>query len=736
VFNLSKKRATDEISKMLDISESDSNGGTITKEWIIEMLHQLPIHVDSPDSMDKQSLMQVIMSELGLEWDQSCLSTGSTLTSIAFERISSWVFENIETPRLTLELKDEVIQSIKNLYDELPQNFSVTQEWFFEESFFDKFGLNWTWLKSLEPIWRVLNPTNFDINWNGDGEQIKSDVCIDLGFNMEQSQLDLIAQINSHLSVAFNHVIAYNEFVDVDEISVSKAMEQWNELWDVSEDEREIIEPIIAKTDNWTIGTFANKATKNELDTDPIYQREFVWSNPACQMLINSILMGIPLPSVILHETVTDGRQKYQIIDGKQRITSLLRFIGSLPKARTFMKSKIPILKSSEGKELLAGADTEYLIDVILSNKDPVNTSEKTLPRFRKWHRNKKFGLISDEDKLAKKQILPFPLRKNEFQDVPALEVLNGLYYHEMRNIEIDILGSKVRVSEIFEESSTAYKIPVIIYDKDTKPGQIRRVFNRYNTQGTKLNATEVNNAAYQDLPAMRLTLAMSRIKPERGEELIPGYNENIKNQSKIVEDFFTACNLSSKRFEWAKLMSVILGLLYTEVPKKSNGKFSYLSTAKLIKTFFENQTDESTITMSNCNDLANVIGSATSSLHSELLFDLFLDNPDFSSKSGNDKWGQPAAIAVMVGAILCHSSGKNIAEIVEEDDLIYEKMDAFLQTQKAMGQTQSDVQWNYYANVVTTFCSIFDINKDNFSDKYNLYGGYNLLQYFHELIQ
>ena len=182
--------------------------------------------------------------------------------------------------------------------------------------------------------------------------------------------------------------------------------------------------------------------------------------------------------------------------------------------------------------------------------------------------------------------------------------------------------------------------------------------------------------------------------------------------------------------------MSVILGLLYTEVPKKSNGKFSYLSTAKLIKTFFENETDESTITMSNCNDLANVIGSATSSLHSELLFDLFLDNPDFSSKSGNDKWGQPAAIAVMVGAILCHSSGKNIAEIVEEDDLIYEKMDAFLQTQKAMGQTQSDVQWNYYANVVTTFCSIFDINKDNFSDKYNLYGGYNLLQYFHELIQ
>ena len=219
MFKLSKKGATDEISKMLDISESESNGGTITKDWILEMLNQLPIHLDSPESMDKQSLMQAIISELGIEWDQSCLSTGSTLTSIPFERISSWVFENIETPRLILELKDEVIQSVKNLYDELPQNFSVTQEWFFEESYFEKFGLNWTWLKSFEPIWRVLNPTNFDINWNGDGEQIKSDICIDLGFNMELSQLDLISQINSHLSIAFNHVIAYNEFVDVDEIS-------------------------------------------------------------------------------------------------------------------------------------------------------------------------------------------------------------------------------------------------------------------------------------------------------------------------------------------------------------------------------------------------------------------------------------------------------------------------------------------------------------------------------------
>ena len=734
---LSKKEFTNGISRVLGISEPESNGGTITKDWIIEMLEQLPIHFESPELFDKQNLLKKIVLQLGLNWDDSCVSAGSTLTMVAFERIHTWTLENIEKPILILELKEELIQSIMGIYDALPQDFATQEDWYFEENLFDKFGSNWTWMKSFEPIWKALNPSNFEVKWAGDGELIKTDVCLDLGFNTDLLELDLMSQISAYMSVSLNHILSYNEFIEADEVSQSKAMEQWNELWDVSEDEREIIEPIIAHTDSWTIGTFAKYAIDKKLDTDPIYQREFVWSNTACQMLINSILMGIPLPSVILHETLkSDGSKRYQIIDGKQRLTSILRFTGSLPKARNFMREKIPILINSEGKESLATYDSDYLLKVILADQDPANISEKLLPRYRKWHRHKIFGLISDKDKIAKKQILPFALRKNEFQDVPALEVLNGLFYHEMRDVEINILGSKVTVSEIFEETSD-YKIPVIIYDKDTKPSQIRRVFNRYNTQGTKLNATEVNNAAYQDVPAMRLTLALTRVKPERGEELIPGlYDSEIKAQSEIIENFFTACNLSSKRFEWAKLMSVIMGLLYTRVDKKSNGKFNYLSTAKLIKTFFDNESNENHIKMNDCNILGNVISSAASSLHSELLFDLLREHPYFSSKNGTPKWGQPAAISVMVGAILCHSSGINVSKVIEKDDDVYEKMDSFLQTEKAMGQTQSDLQWKYYAEIITKFCAIFDLNKDNFTDDYNLYSGYNLLQYLHDLNQ
>src|SRR3546814_4844175 len=46
-------------------------------------------------------------------------------------------------------------------------------------------------------------------------------------------------------------------------------------------------------------------------------------------MLIESILRGIPLPSIILAKV--SNSQRYQIVDGKQRLTAILRFMGSHP---------------------------------------------------------------------------------------------------------------------------------------------------------------------------------------------------------------------------------------------------------------------------------------------------------------------------------------------------------------------------------------------------------------------
>ncbi len=56
----------------------------------------------------------------------------------------------------------------------------------------------------------------------------------------------------------------------------------------------------------------------------PDFQREFVWKLKEKSELIESILMGIPLPMIYFFEN-EDGVQ--QVVDGKQRLTSLFQFM-------------------------------------------------------------------------------------------------------------------------------------------------------------------------------------------------------------------------------------------------------------------------------------------------------------------------------------------------------------------------------------------------------------------------
>lgn len=55
----------------------------------------------------------------------------------------------------------------------------------------------------------------------------------------------------------------------------------------------------------------------------PFYQREFVWENVQISSLIESILLGLPLPLIFLEQT-EDGL--LEIIDGSQRVKALNEF--------------------------------------------------------------------------------------------------------------------------------------------------------------------------------------------------------------------------------------------------------------------------------------------------------------------------------------------------------------------------------------------------------------------------
>jgi uncharacterized protein with ParB-like and HNH nuclease domain len=76
-----------------------------------------------------------------------------------------------------------------------------------------------------------------------------------------------------------------------------------------------------------SIGEIANLYRDREIDIHPEFQRFFRWSILQKTKLIESILLGIPIPSVFVSQR-EDG--VWDVVDGLQRLSTIFEFMGIL----------------------------------------------------------------------------------------------------------------------------------------------------------------------------------------------------------------------------------------------------------------------------------------------------------------------------------------------------------------------------------------------------------------------
>lgn len=94
--------------------------------------------------------------------------------------------------------------------------------------------------------------------------------------------------------------------------------------------------------DQFSLFQLKRKLERGEIIIDPDFQRLFVWNNKQKSELIESILMGIPLPVLYFFEQKNGS---LQVVDGRQRLTACFEYMND-----EFSLADLKILQNESGK--------------------------------------------------------------------------------------------------------------------------------------------------------------------------------------------------------------------------------------------------------------------------------------------------------------------------------------------------------------------------------------------------
>jgi Protein of unknown function DUF262 len=124
-----------------------------------------------------------------------------------------------------------------------------------------------------------------------------------------------------------------------DPVIFEEESEQYSQSEGESSSELDEIAGIVVTGTDWTTATIFDQLVKGNIQLSPKFQRRDAWDVGRKSRFIESIMLGFPIPHIVLAAHGKE-RGKFVVLDGKQRLLTILQFYGSSETQRNKFKLK------------------------------------------------------------------------------------------------------------------------------------------------------------------------------------------------------------------------------------------------------------------------------------------------------------------------------------------------------------------------------------------------------------
>lgn len=501
-----------------------------------------------------------------------------------------------------------------------------------------------------------------------------------------------LERLSERVDTAGRLQIDFLEELDAKGTSRATATQSWADAWaeiDTSE-EAPSPEPVTAKAAVWPI----YQLTKKPPNLTPSYQRGDVWRNGDRQSLMESILRGVPLPSIILLRT--GPSTPHEVVDGKQRLTAILRFVG-----------KHPVAKQKVAEVTARHSGKKFNEQGRLDNQGGKNLTDlfnDDYPAFRRaWKALEGYSLNAKQEN---DYYFPFKLRTTGDGGLvgPHLEPLRGKYYTQITSQEINVAGQLLTVETLFEEVAD-YTIPVIEYTRATQT-QIHEVFRLYNKQGVHLNAEEIRNAVYHEVELTRATLAAAGdADPDTDVAEIAESLAGVPNLGRLGEALKNY-GFGDTRYKRTKVLAWVISVLLHDTAGKDLASTSRNIDQVLIA--IQKNSSHPLAQSSTLTKLFSLLVQTVElhSSHDELWSEKFMDG------GKGVKWQELQLVGSLVGlAMAVAASPEDIEDRIEANGDAIRTASEESPDWERPGKTQTKTQWDYIARISKNLLDLLDID-------------------------